>query len=61
MKTQEETQKIGANLMHSKQWAIPPARLAHTGRNLERPWKRSQGVSWNSPREYGWDAPNPII
>ena len=21
----------------------------------------SQSVSWNSPREYGWDAPNPII
>ena len=28
---------------------------------LERPRKRSQSVSWNSPREYGWDAPNPII
>ena len=27
----------------------------------ERPRKRSQSVSWNSPREYGWDAPNPII
>ena len=25
----------------------------------ERPRKRSQSVSWNSPREYGWDAPNP--
>ena len=23
--------------------------------------KRSQSVSWNFPREYGWDAPNPII
>ena len=27
----------------------------------ERPRKRSQSVSWNFPREYGWDAPNPII
>ena len=27
----------------------------------ERPRKRSQSVSWNSRREYGWDAPNPII
>ena len=27
----------------------------------ERPRKRSQSVSWNSPREYGWDAPSPII
>ena len=23
--------------------------------------KRSQSVSWNFPREYGWDAPSPII
>ena len=23
--------------------------------------KRSQSVSWNSPREYGWDPPRPII
>ena len=27
----------------------------------ERPRKRSQSVSWDSPREYGWDTPNPII
>ena len=27
----------------------------------ERPRKRSQSVSWNFPREYGWDAPSPII
>ena len=27
----------------------------------ERPRKRSQRISWNFPREYGWDAPNPII
>ena len=26
-----------------------------------RPRKRSQSVSWNSPREYSWDPPNPII
>ena len=46
-------------------WAIPPVRLALSGRNSgkipERPRKRSQSVSWNSRREYGWDAPNPII
>ena len=27
----------------------------------ERPRKRSESVSWNFPREYGWDAPNPTI
>ena len=27
----------------------------------ERTRKRSQSFSWNSPREYGWDPPNPII
>ena len=46
-------------------WAIPPVRLGLSGRNSgktpERPRKRSQSVSWNSRREYGWDAPNPII
>ena len=46
-------------------WAIPPVRLALSGRNSgktpERPRKRSQSVSWNSRREYGWDAPNPVI
>ena len=45
-------------------WAIPPVRLGLSGRNSgktpERPRKRSQSVSWNFPREYGWDAPNPI-
>ena len=25
----------------------------------ERPRKRSHSVSWNSPREYDWDPPNP--
>ena len=44
-------------------WAIPPVRLALSGRNSgkipERPRKRSQSVSGNSRREYGWDAPNP--
>ena len=46
-------------------WAIPPVRLGLSGRNSgripERPRKRSPSVSWNSPREYGWDPPNPII
>ena len=41
-------------------WAIPPVRLGLSGRNfgetVERPRKRSQSVSWNSPREYGWDG-----
>ena len=32
-----------------------------SGKIPERPRKRSQSVSWNSPREYGWDAPNPTI
>ena len=27
----------------------------------ERARKRSQSFSWNSPREYGWDRPDPII
>ena len=44
-------------------WATPPVRLVLSGRNSgkirERPRKRSQSVSWNSPREYGWGAPNP--
>ena len=46
-------------------WAIPPVRLGLSRRNSgkipERPRKRSQSVSWNSPREYGWDTPSPII
>ena len=45
--------------------ATPPVRLGLSGRNSgkipERPRKRSQSVSWNFPREYGWDTPNPII
>ena len=48
-----------------KDWATPPVRPGLSGRNSgkipERPRKRSQSVSWNFPREYGWDAPNPII
>ena len=39
-------------------WEFPGR---NSGNILERPRKRSQSVSWNSPREYGWDAPNPII
>ena len=46
-------------------WARPPVRLGLSGRNCgkipERLRKRSQSVSWNFPREYGWDAPNPRI
>ena len=42
-----------------------PSTAGTSGRNSgkipERPWKRSQSVSWNSPREYGWDPPNTII
>ena len=38
------------------QWAMRPLRLGLSGRNSrkipERPRKRSQSVSWNSPREY---------
>ena len=45
-------------------WAIPPVRLTlsgrNSGRNPERPRKRSQSVSWNSRQEYGWDPPSPI-
>ena len=44
-------------------WAKPSVRLRLSGRNSgkipERPQKRSQSVSWNSPREYGWDPPKP--
>ena len=46
-------------------WAIPPILLGRSGRNSrkipERPRKGSESFSWNSPREYGWDPPNPII
>ena len=39
--------------------------MGHTPRNSgnipERPWKRSQFFSCNSPREYGQDPPTPII
>ena len=44
-----------------QKWATPPVRLGLSGKIPERPRKRSQSVSWNFPREYGWDAPNPII
>ena len=43
----------------SRNWATPPVRLGlsggNSGKNAETPHKRSQSVSWNSPREYGWD------
>ena len=55
----------GTKCSCSTYWAIPPVRLGLSRRNsgkiLERPRKRSQSVSWNFPREYGWDAPNLII
>ena len=51
--------------MNGNEWATPPVRLGLSGKNSgkipERPRKRSQSVSWNFPREYGWDAPSPII
>ena len=41
--------------------ATPPVRLGLSGGNSgaipERPRKRSESFSWNSPREYGWDPP----
>ena len=50
---------------HPRFWAIPPVRLGLSGRNSgkipERSRKRSQSFSWNSPCEYGWDPPRPII
>ena len=30
-------------------------------KNRKNSRKRSQSVSWNSPREYGWDPPSPTI
>ena len=46
-------------------WATPPVRLGLSRRNSgkipERLRKHSQSVPWNSRREYGWGAPNPII
>ena len=49
----------------AKEGATPPVQLGLSGRNSrklpERPRKRSQSVSWNSPREYGWDPPKPLI
>ena len=45
--------------------AIAPVRLRLCGRDsgtiAERPRRRSQSFSWNSPREYGGEPPNPII
>ena len=40
----------------------PPVRLGTFWKKFRRkPRKRSQSFSWNSPREYGWDPPNPMI
>ena len=64
-KTRSVGQEATEILSENHRWATPPVRLGISGRNSrkipERPRKRSQSVSWNSPREYGWDAPNPII
>ena len=55
----------GVALTMTTWWATPPVRLGLSGRISgkipERPRKRSQSVSWNSLREYGWDSPNPTI
>ena len=44
---------------------MPPVRLGFSGRNPRKisgmTQKSSQSFSWNSPREYGWDAPSPRI
>ena len=60
-----DKQNCSHNVSQKVKWAIPPVRLGLSGRNSgkipERPRKGSQSVSWNSPREYGWDAPSPII
>ena len=46
-------------------WAMPPVRLGLSGRIPEKfrkdPGNALRAFSWNFPREYGWDAPNPII
>ena len=64
----KDKQKEGRVLSRTAKTVMkaPPVRLGLSGRNSrkfpERPRKRSQSErSWNSPREYGWDAPNPII
>ena len=31
-----------------------------SGRNSERPWKRSQSFSWKSRQEHGWEHWSPI-
>ena len=38
---------------------VPFPSPRNSGKIPERPRKRSQSVSWNSPREYGRDAPKP--
>ena len=42
-------------------WAITPSTGTFWRQIPERPRKRSESVSWNSPQEYGWDPPSPII
>ena len=46
----------------SKGWRVRAGTFRKNSRKSpERPRKRSQSVSWNSPQEYGWDPPSPII
>ena len=46
----EHSQQIRCAGRH---WDMPPVRLGLSRRNSDRlSWKRSQSVSWNSPREY---------
>ena len=50
------------NLLVEFWWGSATPKMRHTpGKIPERPRKRSQSVSWNSSREYGWDPPRPII
>ena len=60
-KRQYEKLLMDASVNPALSWATPPVRLELSGKIPERPRKRSQSVSWTSPREYGWDAPSPII
>ena len=56
---------LGADSRFSISLGNTPVRLGLSGGNFgkisERPRKRSQSFSWNSPREYGWDPPSPTI
>ena len=47
-------------LTHCIYWAIPPVRLGLSGRNFGKIPETLSDRFLNSPREYGWDFPNPI-